>query len=394
MSDFWLCYNWIVLAFLAALFIGTVVNLLTFRSLRQATPAAGSPFVSILVPARNEEGRIGQCLLSLKAQSYPGFEVLALNDHSEDGTVREMQSAGFGEEGAQFRLVHGHALPAGWTGKSWACQQLANAARGDYLLFTDADTVHRPETLAAAVALARETRADLLSAWPRLITRTWSEKLIIPMIHLLAVGLYPHALLPFLQARPGLAFRMGSGFLRAFGAANGQFLLFRRDAYERIGGHASVRSHLVEDVALGREIARRMGEGMRLLNCDGADFVNCRMYTRFAEVWEGFTKNLRPAFEDSPGVFLSIGLLQLCCFFTPCVFLFFPLPQWRLIAAQVLLIHLIRLLLTLRFRTSWWSLILHPIGHALAMLIALNSWRKSAGAGVQWKGRTYRVKGE
>jgi chlorobactene glucosyltransferase len=233
-----------------------------------------------------------------------------------------------------------------------------------------------------------------LSAWPRLMTGSWSEKLIIPMIHLLALAVYPHALLLFFQARPTIAARMPRRLLRALGAANGQFLLFKRESYERIGGHASVRNHLVEDVALGREIALRIGEGMRLINCDGARFVQCRMYTRFAEVWEGFTKNVRPAFEDSPAVFLAIGWLQLCCFFAPCLFVFFPGSAWRLITSQVVLIYAIRLLLTIRFRTSWWSLLLHPVGHALAMSIAMNSWRKSAGSGVKWKGRIYRVSGE
>src|SRR5438477_12448953 len=114
------------------------------------------------------------------------------------------------------------------------------------------------------------------------------------------------------------------------------------------------------------------------------------MYSSFAGVWEGFTTNLRPAFEDSLATFLLIGLVQFCCFFLPFVFVCFPGATWRLAALQVGLIYLIRLILTIRFRTSWFGFFFHPVGHALAMLIALNSWRRSARGSVSWKGRVYR----
>ena len=387
----WIYYHGIVIALLLATLASLVANLFVFRSLRPVVLSGTQPLVSILVPARNEERCVAACVRSLAAQDYPNFELLVLDDHSEDGTAGILRELGFHETNPKLRLLSGQALPPGWTGKAWACRQLAAQAKGDHLFFTDADTEHSAGTLAAALAHARKTNADLLSAWPRLLTITWSEKLVIPMLHVLGGACYSHALVALLQSRPALAKALPRTALRALGAANGQFLFFKKSAYEKIGGHAAVRDHLVEDVALGREIAMRMGEGMRFVNCDGSPLATCRMYSSFAGVWEGFTKNVRPAFENSLAVFLLVGLIQFCCFLLPFVWIFVPGSLWRFAACEVGLVYLIRLILTIRFRTSWFGFVFHPFGQLLAMLIALNSWRHSAGDGVTWKGRVYSV---
>ena len=270
-------------AILAALLLtlaNLLINLRVVRSLAKAPLPSSFPRVSILVPARNEALRISPCATSLKAQDYPDFEVLILDDNSEDSTQAILRELGYQEDGARLRLLVGKPLPTGWTGKAWACHQLAQAATGDYLLFTDADTAHCPGTLRSAVALAQDTRADLLTVWPRQITETWSEKLVIPLLFLLAIGIYPFAGFELLQNFPRLAEKFPRSFLRALGAANGQFILFKKSSYFLIGGHEQVRAHLVEDVALGREISARMCEGMRLITCDATQFVSCRMYNR------------------------------------------------------------------------------------------------------------------
>jgi chlorobactene glucosyltransferase len=177
--------------------------------------------------------------------------------------------------------------------------------------------------------------------------------------------------------------------LRLCGAANGQSIFFRRVAYDRIGGHSGVRDHLVEDVALGRAVAAEIGDGMRLYNCTALNFTSCRMYRAFWEVWEGFTKNIRAAFEGSLAGFLFIATVQICCFLLPCLMLPFAGAYRSALAEEVALIYLIRLIITVRFRTSWVSLIFHPFGHAIAMAIGLNSWRKMNAGGVTWKGRKY-----
>ena len=398
-------------------FLGMVIgNLLTFEGLRPAPPPApgDAPLISVLVPARNEARNIAACIRSLLSQDYPNFELIVLDDHSEDETAEIIRGLGIGNDSrgfarrpwrngdkarmpnddgrtARHRLLNGSPLPAGWTGKGWACHQLSATARGEFLFFTDADTEHAPGTVSALLGCAERHRADLLSAWPRLVTRTWGECLVIPMILFLGLVMYPHWLVLFLQERPRLAARLPASFRRALGAANGQSMFFRRSAYESIGGHAILRDHLVEDVALGRAVASRMGEGMRLFNCEALRFSSCRMYRSFPEVWEGLTKNMRAAFEDSLGAFLGLGILHAVAFLFP--FLLFALG-WAgnaLGIVQIAIVLCIRVLLTARFRTSWWSAIFHPLSEALLMAIGLNSWRRMATKGVTWKGRTYQA---
>ena len=382
--------GFVLLQTLASIF----VNLFLFRRPRRTSTAPANPaLVSILVPARNEEPRLPRCLDSLLAQTYPNFEIVVLDDNSTDGTSRVALERGFSTDaGAARRLLSGAALPPGWTGKGWACHQLAQAARGEYLLFTDADTHHAPDCLATAITHAIEERADLLAAWPRQITLTWSERLVIPLIGLLILGFMPHLFIWLPQRFPALAKRIPRQWLWGLGGANGQFLLFRRAAYDTIGGHEAVRDHLVEDVALARRITQRIRDGMRLINCDGSQIVSCRMYENLAGVWEGFTKNLRAAFDNRVAVFLGFGLMQLVCFVLPFAMAGAPGwlgPWWKMAVLEVALIYLIRIILTLRLGTSWLSCVLHPVAQLFALTIGLNSWRLSRGKGVRWKGRTY-----
>lgn len=369
-----------------------LANVVCFTGLKPAPPPVpeDAPLVSILVPARNEARNIEACVSSLLAQDYPNFELIVLDDHSDDSTGDIVRRLGLREDGDR-RVIQGNALPAGWTGKGWACHQLSLVARGAYLFFTDADTAHASGTVSAAVATARAHRTDLLSAWPRLVTVTWGEQMIIPMILLLGMVMYPHWLVTFLQKHPHVAARMPAFLLRALGAANGQFMFFSREGYDRIGGHAALHDHLVEDVALGRAVAGHMGQGMRLLNCEALRFSTCRMYRSFGETWHGFTKNMRAAFEDSLAGFLLIGLTQFCAFFLPFVFVFTTAVARPLVITQITVIYLIRIILTARFRTSWWSCLFHPVGEILSLGIGLDSWRLLASKGVQWKGRVYQT---
>lgn len=392
-----LYYHLAVTIFLLVVTVNIAVNWRLFVAPlpRRFLDAPTTPFVSILVPARNEAARIGRCLQSLAAQDYPNYEIIALDDHSEDETATIITALGFGSTaGTTRRLLRGEPLPAGWTGKAWACQQLAAAARGDYLLFTDADTVHEPAALGAFVGHALDTQAGLLSAWPHQVTRTWSECAVIPLVYVLLLGALPHYLLIHLQRHPDKARQGRREWLRSLGAANGQFLLFRRDLYELIGGHAAVRAHLVEDVMFGRLVAERTGDGVKLVNCDGSRLVHCRMYGSFAELWEGFTKNLRPVFSASAASFWFFGLLQAAGLFFPFVLAVLPWWSgrwWWLPVLQVGWIYGLRAVLAARFRTSWLGVWLHPLGQGLSLLIGLNSWRLSDRVGVTWKGRVYRM---
>ena len=173
-----LVYHLAVSAFLLLVTLNIAMNWGVFVAPRpRRFDRADAPLVSVLVPARNEAHRITPCLRSLLAQNYPNYEIVVLDDHSEDGTASVVLGLGLSRENTSSRrLVEARPLPVGWTGKNWACHQLAAVARGEYLLFTDADTVHAPEALGACVGHAIDTGASLLSAWPRQETGTWSEK--------------------------------------------------------------------------------------------------------------------------------------------------------------------------------------------------------------------------
>ena len=387
----------VVIPLLGLCFLHCLLNMRLLRRLkplsRDVVDSASAQDVTILVPARNEECRIRACLTSLVAQEPPVREIILLDDRSGDRTAEIARDLGFREEpGSRLRLIRGAELPEGWVGKNWACHQLSEAAdpRSPHLLFTDADTIHSPGCVSAALDHALAVRADLLSLWPDQITGTWSEKLVIPLGYLLFMAFQPFPFLSWLQAKPERVARWGipKERLAMIGAANGQFLLFRREAYRSLGGHEALKDHLVEDVAFGRRVASRTGEGMRLVNADGIDLLRCRMYSGLAELWEGFSKNLRPVFEESHLSFMLFGVVIGGLFLLP----FCLLPEAGLapfVGIAVVLVMGMRLLLTLRFRTSWLGFIAHPFGVALALLIALNSWRLCLRRGIVWKGRVY-----
>ncbi|MEK0449769.1 MAG: hypothetical protein RL088_2037 [Verrucomicrobiota bacterium] len=379
----------IIFIILAIAMLTMIANFAVFRSLPPAKVPDEAPMISVLVPARNEALNIEACVASLLSQEYPNYELIVLDDHSTDGTGEKVSALFAAHPSKKTRLMRGTELPEGWTGKGWACHQLAGAASGQFLFFTDADTTHSPGLLAAAVGYARKHRISLLSAWPRFITVTIGEKLVVPTLAIIGMTMAHHWLVALLQRFPAVARRLGARWTRPLGAANGQFMFFTREAYDQIGGHAAVRSHVVEDVALGREIAARMGEGMRLVNCDSVRFSTVRMYRSFAESWAGFSKNLRAAFDRERTLFWLFLASLLFVWLIPSV-AWLDARLGKIALWNAVLVWSMRVIVTWRMRLAWSSAILHPAAILVFMGIAINSWRLSHGRGVEWKGRTYR----
>ncbi len=383
----------ILLGLLISLFFILLVNLFTFRRLHPVQEDRDdAPFLSILVPARNEEACIETCVHSLVGQQYKRMEVLVLDDDSDDATaaiVQRMIDELPEEQRGRLRLLHGEPLSAGWVGKNFACHQLAQQAQGGYLLFTDADTVHASTMATSVMQAMHENNVDLLTAQPEFQLASLGERLIIPLLNFTILTLLPVALIP-LRPEPSLA------------TGNGQLLCFRRVAYEAIGGHASVKARILEDVLLARTTK---AAGYRMIFVDAFALVRCRMYHSFAEVWSGFSKNLYAFYNYSPIFALLALLLNLALFVFPplilLIALFTPIPAQAILfaACAYFIAILIRVLLTLRFTRTQRGLmlllcLLHPLSIGLECLILLNSmhWRYSK-RGTQWKGRQYRQDG-
>lgn len=249
-----------------------------YRSRRHPAPGA-FPKVSVLVPARNEEKTIRACIQSLLAQDYPAFEVLVLDDQSDDATRSILN--GIAGEHPGLKVLSGSPAPEGLLGKNWACVQLADKAQGELLFFTDADTLHQPHTLNAVVTALIAEQADLLTGFPRQVMGSWGERLLVPF--------FSWALLSFVPL--GLAYRLR---LPALSSAVGQMMLFRRAAYQAVGGHAHLGSSIVDDLSLTR---RTKAAGLRWRAVHIADLISCRMYAGSSQAFHGFAKNYFAAFD-------------------------------------------------------------------------------------------------
>ena len=355
-------------------------NLLSFPRLSdylidQPLKTVTVPGVSILIPARNEAGNIGQTVTKLLQQTYPNFELLVLDDHSDDDTGAIATTAANADP--RFRLLRGTLLPTDWAGKNWACHQLADAARYNLLLFTDADVIWQPTALAAVIQLQQATDADLLTVWPTQMTVTWGERLVVPLMSF-AIWAYLPVWLVHRTPHPAAA------------AANGQCLLFQCEIYNRIGGHGAIRGQVLDDVLLAQRVK---ASGGRLRMADGAGLIGCRMYQNWRETLYGYAKNILAGHNQSPLFLIASTIFHLIVFVGPWLWLMagfvVPTPYWPIWPLiLVMLTLLVRLLSGLATAHRWFDAFLMPLSVLMMTRIALQSlwWYWHDGA-PQWKGR-------
>lgn len=363
-----------LLIFVGVQLLITLSNARLLRRLGSFPAAARRPRVSILVPARDEAGQVGRCVESLLGQDYPDFELLVLDDGSADSTGAIL--AGFSSP--RLRSLRGEPLPEGWNGKNWACQQLARVATGELLLFTDADTLFQPAALRLAVDALEATRSDLLTAIIRNEVMSLGEQLTVPFMVWAIMAILP----------VGLAHAWHRS--KAFSAANGKFLLFRRQAYEAIGGHAAVRTEAAEDVALARAIK---GAGLRLRLVNAANCVSARMYDGFRSAARGFGKNFFAIFDYRllPAVFVWLWMLVIT--WHPLVSVAglaatrrFDGRFWAA-AATVLLSALGWLVVALKTRLLRRLALYYPVTMTVAAALGLASLLATTFGRTDWKGR-------
>jgi chlorobactene glucosyltransferase len=356
----------------------------TMREWQAGRPAS---FVSIIVPARDEQATVGACLSSLLAQSYPRdrYEVIVVDDNSTDHTLSIITT--LARQHDNLLVVSGGPLPGGWTGKCYAIYQAAQRANpiADYLLFVDADTAAQPHALTSALDYMQRERLDLLSLHPFQVLGSFWEKVVQPVVYFAAMADRP--------------LQKVNNPTNPTAAANGQFLMVKRSAYDLLGGHQAVRERIIEDYAMG-ELFKGAGKRIRLLV--GFDIISTRMYKSLAEIWAGWSKNFYIAIGN-PLLALGVALL---------LFIISVLPALLLVGGLIGLLALgpthavlwllgagaVQFATLLLMRLQWngmlklsplWSLS-HPLGALVVEAILINSMvRILSGRGVTWKARTY-----
>jgi chlorobactene glucosyltransferase len=348
-------------------------------NLSDVPPATGT-LVSVIVPARNESAVIETVVKSVLASTYEPLELVVLDDRSTDETAAIVDR--LAAEDARLRLVRGEPLPEGWYGKPWACLQGYRAARGELLLFTDADTRHEPELLARAVGALRTERADLVTVAPRQRCETFWERLVMPQIWLL-LGVRYH------PSRVNRARRERDVI------ANGQFILLPRASYEAVGTHEIVRHEVAEDLALAQAFHRA---GRKIYFAFAERLMETRMYQSLPHLVEGWSKNVylggRRSFPEEPVLRALVPVMLLAAF------LFWLVPPvvlavtggsgpWGVAAVVATgLSALFWMLISYGMKIPAWYGLLYPVGALVALYIgARSTWRGARR--VEWRGRVY-----
>ena len=369
-------------AYSAACVVLVLVNLALLPRLAREGPAAGdAPFLSIVVPARNEERAVGEAVASLLGQKYPSFEVIVVDDRSTDRTreiVEALPSAG------NLRVVAGAEPPAGWLGKPHALFQGAAAARGELLLFVDADVRYHPDAAAQAVAYMLRREADFVCVFPRLETAGFWESVLMPNLEC-AVFFGP-------------AFLANRDRPRWLAAGGGAGNLVKRSVYEAIGGHEALRTSVIDDVRLA--VAVRMA-GFRTRVVRAGDRVAVRMYHGFREVWNGFTKNTAYAIGGWTGaVFLAMAVGWTAVSILPVLVVaaaatgapasLAPAGDVRLAVLSIALLALARGILAAATGGPLWVAATQPLMAAVwAALLVRSIWHRLVRRTVVWRGRAF-----
>jgi chlorobactene glucosyltransferase len=337
-------------------------------------PQATGSLVSVIIPARNESVSIGRLLESLRRTTYEPVEILVVDDRSTDDTAEIVSRHAAAD--ARVRLIRGEPLAEGWYGKAWACSQGARAARGNILLFTDADTVHEPALIAHAVGGLERSGADLLTLLTRQELVSFWERAVMPQILTLLLFRYRPAQLNRARRRRDVI-------------ANGQFIMVRRDAYEAIGTHEAVRDSVAEDLLIAQ---RFLAEGKKLRAYWAEDLIATRMYTGLTSMLEGWSKNIylggRATFPEDPVLraLVPVALIAAPGFWlVPLVALAFG-AAWAPAAIALSVAFWTIMVMGLRLPPMYG--LAYPIGAVMTLVMVARSVARGERK-VVWRGREY-----
>jgi chlorobactene glucosyltransferase len=361
-------YIGIVTVSLILIALTAILNAITFPRLSILSKPSQFPLVSVLIPARDEGDIIRETVKCWLSVIYPNHEVLILDDQSSDDTASIALTVASGDP--RVRILQGAPLPDGWKGKNWACHQFVQAARGDILIFTDADVRWEPQALTALVAEMIVSRADLFTVWPTQITETLAERLVVPLMGFVIIGYLPLLAVHHIN-------------WPIFSAAVGQCLAFRRQAYEAIGGHEAISKAIVEDMAFARGIKRRH---LHLRAADGAGIISTRMYHGWPDVRDGFAKNILGGHGNSMAFLAFSTFFHWSLFVFPWVWLFFDPIQAMILGSLGILVRALTAAVT---RQRLRDALFLPVSVLLMTLITVRSAQWHFTGGPRWRGRIY-----
>jgi glycosyltransferase involved in cell wall biosynthesis len=349
-------------------------------------PGGPRPLVSVILPVRNEQDNLATCLNALLQQSYVPLRIIVVDDHSTDRTPEILRD--FQTRHPQLQSLKGLPLPEGWAGKAFACKQGAEAASGEYLLFVDADITLAPDAVAQAVAAATFHRSDLLTVLPHIGCPTFWERVVQPVMLQLILIRFPIELIN--DASSPVA------------SASGPFMLFKRAAYDQIGGHAALKKVLVDDLTLARRIKQQR---LRLWYGLGTRLATLHMYRSFVQLWRGWSLNLFTGLDFNPWIALA-AVAAIAVFFVmpPLVLLALAIKGslvawtwadglmaavWGSVIAAMLMS---RRVLKRLFGTTSDGQLWQPLGALIVMAMIVNSaWAGLSGRGLNWRERMYRI---
>ncbi len=346
--------------------INSIVNLIYNQTLKPIKQLKINTLISILIPARNEEQNISKLLNSLVSQKNYNIEILVLDDNSSDGTYQVIYD--FSSKYNNLKAIKGKPLPEGWLGKNWACHQLSEIAKGDILLFIDSDVILHQEAIPTLLANFYEFKLDALSVFPTQIMNSFGEKLVVPLMNWILLSMLP-------------LFLVRKSKFQSFVAANGQLFLFSKEAYNKIGGHQSVRNNPVEDMELARNLKKN---GLKIATFLGGELVKCNMYDGFLSSIQGFSKNFYKGFNINWLLFLLFVLLISIINLIP----FFLVFSNVLNIIIIILIILNRIILSyLSKQNIFTNLLFHIPQFIVFLLIGIISVYKTKFGKNVWKGR-------
>ena len=361
--------------------------LLIVKPVRQLTNITSldlerAPSVGVIIPARNESENIEECLASLTKSRYPNFEIIVVDDRSEDGTAELARTVPPGNA-KRLVVIDGEALPEGWLGKPWACQQGARATSAELLVFADADTTHGDRLLSRSITELQNEDADLLNVLGFQVMESFWERLVLPQIFLAVVFRHPD-----LE-------RSARSSQWQDGVANGQFMLMPRTSYEAIGGHESVRGRVLEDLALAQTVKRH---GRTFVIRMAMDDLTTRMYHSLGGLIAGWSRLIQMGSTQGQPLVSSFGVVAVA------TFCFWIVPPLMLLSAllgfggETLLIwSALVCSLSVGIHAAFlrflgapaYYAVFYPLGSFVVLYIMIRS--KVRASDVEWKGRRYTV---